>query len=98
MLAWPPVAAPTALVVLQARMSSVRLPGKVLADVAGEPLLALLLRRLERARRVARIVVATSVDPTDDPVAELADELGHGVHRGSLEDVLGRLAAAAAGP
>jgi spore coat polysaccharide biosynthesis protein SpsF (cytidylyltransferase family) len=86
-----------ALAIVQARMTSTRLPGKVLADVAGEPMLALLLRRLCRARRVAKVVVATSHDPADEPIARLAEELGIAVHRGSLEDVLGRMAGAAAG-
>ncbi|MBA3746564.1 MAG: NTP transferase domain-containing protein [Solirubrobacterales bacterium] len=78
-------------------MTSTRLPGKVLADVAGEPMLALLLRRLSLARCVGAIVVATSEDPADATIAELALELGFGVHRGSLQDVLGRMAGAAAG-
>jgi spore coat polysaccharide biosynthesis protein SpsF len=71
-------------------MSSSRLPGKTLADVAGEPMLALVLRRLAGAREVAAIVVATSDDPADDPIAELATALGHGAARGPREDVLAR--------
>lgn len=78
-------------------MSSVRLPGKVLADVCGEPMLSLLLGRLARAQRVGSVVVATSTDEEDDPVAALAERLGFGSHRGSRDDVLGRLAEAAAG-
>jgi spore coat polysaccharide biosynthesis protein SpsF len=77
-------------------MSSVRLPGKVLADVCGEPMLSLLLRRLDRARRVGSVVVATSTDEEDDPVAALAESLGFGSFRGPRDDVLGRLAEAAA--
>lgn len=88
----------SALAILQARVSSTRLPGKVLADVAaGEPLLALELTRLQRSQRLAGVVVATSDRAGDDPVAELAAGLGVRVHRGSLEDVLGRFAGAAAG-
>jgi spore coat polysaccharide biosynthesis protein SpsF (cytidylyltransferase family) len=86
-----------ALAIVQARMTSTRLPGKVLADIDGEPMLALLLRRLCQARRVGAIVVATSHDPADTPIAALALQLGVGVHRGSLEDVLGRMTGAAAG-
>jgi spore coat polysaccharide biosynthesis protein SpsF (cytidylyltransferase family) len=71
-------------------MSSRRLPGKVLAEVAGEPMLALLLARLGRAERVGEIVVATSIEPIDDPVAELAEAIGVAVHRGPRDDVLGR--------
>lgn len=87
----------SALAVVQARMSSTRLPGKVLADVAGEPMLVLLLRRLGHARAVGEIRVATSTEADDDAVAAAAAATGVGVHRGSLEDVLGRFAGAAAG-
>jgi spore coat polysaccharide biosynthesis protein SpsF len=87
----------SALAIVQARMSSERLPGKVLADIQGEPMLALLLRRLERAQRVERIVVATSTEDGDEPVAVLAGELGFRSHRGHRDDVLGRLAEAADG-
>jgi spore coat polysaccharide biosynthesis protein SpsF len=86
-----------ALAVVQARMTSSRLPGKVLADVVGEPMLSLQLGRLARAKQLGRIVVATSVDESDDPVAELADALGAEVCRGSLDDVLARFALAAEG-
>jgi spore coat polysaccharide biosynthesis protein SpsF (cytidylyltransferase family) len=95
------VSEPSALIIVQARMTSTRLPGKVLADVGGEPMLELQLRRLERARSAQRIIVATSDDPSDDPIASLAERLGVGVYRGPLHDVLGRFAGAAgdhAGP
>ena len=87
----------SALAIVQARMSSTRLPGKVLADVAGEPMLALLLRRLARARRVDEIRVATSTRPEDDPIAEQAQALGHAAYRGPLDDVLARFVGAAEG-
>ena len=77
-------------------MSSTRLPGKVLADVGGEPLLALLLRRLTGARRLERITVATSTDALDDPIEQLSRSLGVAVHRGPLADVLARFVGAAA--
>lgn len=76
--------------IVQARMSSTRLPGKTLADVDGEPMLALLLRRLRRARKIGEIVVATSVETSDDPVARLARSVGVGVSRGPRRDVLER--------
>jgi spore coat polysaccharide biosynthesis protein SpsF len=79
-----------ALAIVQARMSSTRLPGKTLADVDGEPMLALLLRRLGHARRIGAIVVATSTDGVDDPIARLARSIGVGVSRGPREDVLSR--------
>ena len=77
-----------AMIVVQARMSSSRRPGKVLADVGGEPMLALMLHRLEPLD--GTLVVATSDHPSDDPVADAAAALGVRVHRGSLDDVLGR--------
>jgi spore coat polysaccharide biosynthesis protein SpsF len=83
-----------AIVVVQARASSTRLPGKVLADVCGEPMLALMLHRVARSARAGEIVVATSDHPEDDGVAELAQQAGARVHRGSLDDVLGRFAGA----
>jgi spore coat polysaccharide biosynthesis protein SpsF len=79
-----------ALAVVQARMSSTRLPGKVLADVGSEPALALLLARLGRARTLDGIVVATSDRPDDDPVADAAAALGAAVGRGPLMDVVHR--------
>jgi spore coat polysaccharide biosynthesis protein SpsF (cytidylyltransferase family) len=83
------------LAIVQARTSSTRLPGKVLADVRGEPMLLLLLQRLQRARRVEQIVVATSTDASDDGVADVARDAGCKTHRGSLDDVLGRFVTAA---
>jgi spore coat polysaccharide biosynthesis protein SpsF len=78
-------------------MSSTRLPGKVLADVVGEPMLTLQLTRLRAARTLDRTVVATSARHDDDPVAELAAAAGIDVHRGPLEDVLGRFVGATGG-
>lgn len=82
-------------VIVQARMSSTRLPRKVLQPVAGRPLLGYLLERLALARTPGAIVVATSDQPEDDPIAELAGELGVQVHRGPLADVAARFAAVA---
>ena len=85
----------TVTAVVQARMGSTRLPGKVLADLGGRPQLAVLLERLAGAA-VDEVVVATSDRPGDDPVAALARTLGRPVFRGSEADVLGRFAGAAA--
>lgn len=87
----------SALAIVQARMSSTRLPGKVLADVGGEPMLALLLRRLARAQNVDEIRVATSTRAEDDAIADQAQALGHAAYRGSLDDVLARFVGAAEG-
>ena len=83
------------LAILQARMSSSRLPGKVLAPVLGEPMIGRQIERVGRARSIDRLVVATSDDPSDDPLAAYVERLGAPVFRGSLQDVLGRFTAAA---
>lgn len=83
-----------ALAIVQARMSSSRLPGKTLAEVEGEPLLALVLRRLARAQKLERIIVATSGDPLDDAIVPVAEHAGASVFRGSRDDVLGRFVGA----
>jgi spore coat polysaccharide biosynthesis protein SpsF len=82
--------------VLQARMSSSRLPGKVLAPVLGEPMLGRQVERLRRSRRLDRLVLATSMEASDDPVADYAAQIGLDVVRGSLADVLDRFAQALA--
>jgi spore coat polysaccharide biosynthesis protein SpsF len=85
------------VVIVQARMTSARLPGKVLADVAGKPMLERQLERLARCRHADEIVLAITTNSDDDPLAALAQGLGYGVHRGSEHDVLSRYAGAAAG-
>jgi len=84
------------LTVLQARMTSTRLPGKVMKPVLGEPMMGRQIERLRRARRLGDLVVATSVDPSDDVIADYAAGLGVLVHRGPLADVLARYAGALA--
>jgi spore coat polysaccharide biosynthesis protein SpsF len=84
------------LAILQARASSRRLPGKVLKPILGRPMLALQLERVGRAQRIDRLLVATSLDPSDDPIATLCRDLGVGCFRGSLDDVLDRFYQAAA--
>jgi spore coat polysaccharide biosynthesis protein SpsF len=85
---------PMILAVLQARMSSTRLPGKVMADLCGAPMILRQIERLRRARRLDRIAVATSMDPSDDGLAAMLALHDVPVHRGPLEDVLGRYAGA----
>ncbi|MGO4125191.1 NTP transferase domain-containing protein [Inquilinus sp. YAF38] len=87
----------TVLAILQARMSSSRLPGKVMADLLGEPMLARQVERLRRCRTLDRLLLATSTDAADDALAELAGRIGVECFRGSLDDVLDRFHAAAAG-
>ena len=78
-------------VIVQARATSTRLPGKVLADLAGAPLLTRVLERLRLVRGADVVCVATTANATDDPVAELARAHGAEVFRGSEEDVLSPL-------
>jgi spore coat polysaccharide biosynthesis protein SpsF len=80
----------TVAAIVQARMTSTRLPGKVLADIGGQPSLRLQMDRLRRATELDAIVVATSEDPSDDPIAELCRDMGVAVVRGPLLDVLER--------
>lgn len=81
--------------IIQARMGSERLPGKVLRDLMGKPMLAHMLERVKRAQSIDAIVVATSRLEQDDAVAELAQDCGVVVFRGEEEDVLSRYVLAA---
>ena len=76
--------------VVQARMGSSRLPGKVLKDVGGRPMIQFLLERLARAQTVDAIVLATSASASSDSLAEFVQGLGFDVYRGSEDDVLDR--------
>jgi spore coat polysaccharide biosynthesis protein SpsF len=80
---------------IEARMRSTRLPGKVMKKIMGKPMLALMIERLQRARQIDGIVIATTVDPSCDPIEELASQLGVGCYRGSEDDVLDRVLQAA---
>ena len=83
------------VITIEARMRSSRLPGKVLLPVLGRPMLARMIERLRRVRRADGIVVATTTDPADDPIAALAAEVEVGCFRGSEADVLDRVLRAA---
>ncbi len=78
------------LAILQARMSSTRLPGKILKPILGEPMLMRQLERLARCVNIDRLCVATTRDQSDDPVVELCDEHSIDVFRGDEHDVLDR--------
>ena len=71
-------------------MSSSRLPGKILAEIAGQPMLQRVFTRTSRASTVTETIFATTTDPSDDPVAEYCDFSGIPCTRGSLYDVLDR--------
>ena len=78
------------LIIVQARMTSTRLPGKVMKVVCGKPLLEHLIDRLKRVKYADRIVIATTVNDTDNQIVNLCKELGTLYYRGSEGDVLGR--------
>lgn len=84
------------LIFIQARTGSTRLPGKVLMDLAGRPMLAQQVRRLRRCREADGVVVLTTTAPADDGIVDLCRREDVPWFRGSEADVLGRYAAAAA--
>lgn len=78
------------IAILQARMSSSRLPGKVLADVAGAPMIQRQIERVLKAEQIDELIVATSIETSDDPLADFLAGIGQKCFRGSLENVLDR--------
>lgn len=78
------------LAIVQARASSSRLPAKVLRPILGRPMLSRQLERLRRCRRIGKLLVATSDDPSDQPIADLCASESMACFRGSLDDVLDR--------
>lgn len=76
--------------IVQARMGSTRLPGKVLMDIAGKTMLARVVERARRAKRLDAVVVAATVDSRDDAIAGECRRIGVPLFRGSQEDVLDR--------
>ncbi|KRC60443.1 hypothetical protein ASE14_05325 [Agromyces sp. Root81] len=82
----------TTLAVLQARVSSTRLPGKVLRPILGVPMILRQVERLRSSSRIDQLVVATSVAASDDALAATCADAGVEVRRGPLDDVVGRFA------
>ncbi len=80
---------------IEARMTSSRLPGKVLLPAAGKPLLAHLVNRLRLVPSIEEIVLATTINPKDDVLEGFAGQVGIACFRGSEEDVMGRVIGAA---
>lgn len=76
-------------------MTSTRLPGKVLMDLAGRPMLVQQLRRLKRCKMMDELIVATTVNRSDDPVVQVANDEGVPSYRGDEQDVLSRFVEAA---
>lgn len=83
-----------AAAIIQARMGSSRLAGKSLMTVGGAPMLALIIARLRRSKRLSAIIVAAPEGDEDDLIAALCADMGVACARGSRGDVLGRFAAA----
>lgn len=75
---------------LQARVSSSRLPRKVLQEIVGKPMLSLMIERVLRSRYIDKLVVVTSISPDDDEIEELCKQIKVDCFRGSLNDVLDR--------
>jgi spore coat polysaccharide biosynthesis protein SpsF len=88
-------AGPRIVCIIEARFRSVRLPGKVLMPILGEPMLGRVIERMRLARTVDAIVVATTDSSADDPVAAFVKASGAGIFRGSEDDVLNRVVSAA---
>jgi spore coat polysaccharide biosynthesis protein SpsF len=86
--------APSVLAVVQARVGSSRLPGKALMPIAGRPMLAHVLARTRMIAQVSQIVLATTVNPEDDALVDVARGAGAACIRGSVDDVLDRFHAA----
>ena len=76
--------------IVQARMTSTRLPGKVLKEVRGKPLLSYLIERLRRVNNIEKIIIATTNNKEDDPIVELCKKEFVSYFRGSEDDVLDR--------
>ena len=77
-------------VIIQARTGSTRLPGKVLMDIEGQPMLLRQLKRLEYGLKVPKLIVATTGELSDDPVEKLCRDNGFDCFRGPLDDVMNR--------
>jgi glutamate-1-semialdehyde 2,1-aminomutase len=78
------------IAIVQARMGSTRLPSKVMRRIDGVPLIELLLSRLSKAKRIDKIIVATTSDPREKSLIEHVRRLGYEAFQGSENDVLDR--------
>lgn len=78
------------MAIIQARMGSSRLPGKILKDMSGKPALYRMLERVKQSKYIDEVVIATSVEPWDDPLVEICESWGVKTFRGSNSDVLSR--------
>ena len=82
------------LAIVQARMDSGRLPGKVLKPIAGRAMVLRVADRLRGARRLDEVALATTTEPSDEPLVAVAEAAGLRVHRGPVDDIAARLSGA----
>lgn len=82
---------PRVVAILQARLNSKRLPRKILLDLQGQPMIGRILERISFARHIQSTVIATTTDPSDDPLVDYAERIGVGCHRGPVDDLAVRL-------
>jgi spore coat polysaccharide biosynthesis protein SpsF len=83
------------IAIIQARMTSTRLPGKCLLPLAGQPMLSHVVKRVRLIPGIESVWIATTNDGSEAPLVALARSIGAPVYRGSVEDVLSRFAAIA---
>lgn len=76
--------------IIQARMNSTRLPNKIFLDICGKPVLQHVIERIQSAKLIDHIIIATTVNKCDDPIVELCQKLNMLYYRGSEQDVLDR--------
>ena len=81
--------------IIQARMTSTRLPGKVMMDLGGQPLLQVMLNRVQQSQKIDKIVVAVPDEPESDPIIDLCNKMNIDIAKGDELDVLSRFAIAA---
>jgi spore coat polysaccharide biosynthesis protein SpsF len=77
-------------IIIQARMGSTRLPGKVLKEIMGKPMLWHVITRAKTCKTADKVIVATTRNPADKPIVKLSEQLGAGYYAGSETDVLDR--------
>lgn len=81
--------------IIEARMSSTRLPGKVMLPICGKPMLQVLIEQVKRSKKIDKVVLATTTNNEDNALVDLAKKLNIGWFRGSEDDVLRRVLFAA---
>ncbi len=80
----------TTIAIIQARIGSTRLPGKVMVDLSGKPMLIRDIERIQKSKLLDDIVIATTIKPADNEIVALCEKMNWNYYRGSEEDVLDR--------